>query len=183
LIETNTYTFDSFGELTTSTGTAINPFQYAGREFDPETGLYNNRARYYDPKIGRFDSEDPVRFKGGIDFYRYTHNDPVNRSDPDGLGASECLKALAEWAKAYANAQGRLSLFIQYGDKDPGHADALEQAKNRLDKATKDVMNKCNCDLKVEAAAVAAATAALAARIADAIRQVCAEDPEVCYAW
>jgi ATP/maltotriose-dependent transcriptional regulator MalT len=42
----NTYTYDSFGELTVSTGTLVNPFQFAGREFDPETGIYNYRFRY-----------------------------------------------------------------------------------------------------------------------------------------
>ena len=65
----NTYTFDSFGKLTASTGTLTNRFQYAGREFDSETGLYYNRARYYDRNVGRFISEDPTEFRGGIDFY------------------------------------------------------------------------------------------------------------------
>jgi YD repeat-containing protein len=50
----NTYTFDSFGNLTNSTGTLRNPFQYTGREFDSETGVYYYRERYYDPTIGRF---------------------------------------------------------------------------------------------------------------------------------
>src|SRR4051794_33048034 len=31
----NTYTYDSFGKLTASTGTLTNPFRYTGREFDP----------------------------------------------------------------------------------------------------------------------------------------------------
>ena len=35
---TNSYTYDSFGTLTVSTGTLANPFRYTGREFDPETG-------------------------------------------------------------------------------------------------------------------------------------------------
>ncbi len=43
------------------------------------------RARYYDPQIGRFISEDPIRFWGGIDFYKYADNNPVNETDPDGL--------------------------------------------------------------------------------------------------
>jgi hypothetical protein len=34
-----TYGFDSFGK-TTPTGSLVNPFQYTGRELDPETGLY-----------------------------------------------------------------------------------------------------------------------------------------------
>jgi hypothetical protein len=45
---TNTYTYDSYGKLSASNGTLVNPFQFAGREFDPETGIYNNRFRYYD---------------------------------------------------------------------------------------------------------------------------------------
>jgi len=44
----NTYTYDSFGKLTASTGSLVNPFQYTARESDTETGLYYYRARYYD---------------------------------------------------------------------------------------------------------------------------------------
>ena len=55
----NTYTYDSFGKLTASTGSLVNPFQYTARESDTETGLYYYRARYYDPSSGRFISEDP----------------------------------------------------------------------------------------------------------------------------
>jgi RHS repeat-associated protein len=80
----NTYTYDSFGNTTALTGTVRNSFQYAGREFDPETGLYFNRARYFDPSAGRFLSQDPIRFTGGVNFYRYTRNNPVVRTDPSG---------------------------------------------------------------------------------------------------
>ena len=63
---TSTYQYDSFGNLTASTGSISNPFRYTGREFDAETGLYFYRARYYNPSIGRFISEDPIRFGGGV---------------------------------------------------------------------------------------------------------------------
>ena len=44
------------------------------------------RARYYDPTIGRFISEDPTQFAGsGTNFYAYVDNDPVNLTDPLGL--------------------------------------------------------------------------------------------------
>ncbi len=49
----NTYTYDSFGNLTASTGTLTNPFQYTGRGADPETRIYDYRTRYYDSSIGR----------------------------------------------------------------------------------------------------------------------------------
>jgi RHS repeat-associated protein len=81
----NTYTYDSFGNLTNFTGTLSNPFRYTGREFDSETGAYYYRARYYNPTSGRFISEDPIKFKGGINFYAYVHNDPADLIDALGL--------------------------------------------------------------------------------------------------
>ena len=53
----NSDIYDSFGDLTASTGSFGNPFQYTGRDFDRETGLRYYRARYYDRAIGRFISE------------------------------------------------------------------------------------------------------------------------------
>jgi RHS repeat-associated protein len=84
-----TYTFDSFGKQAASSGSLTNPFQYTGREFDPETGLYYYRARYYDPTTGRFLSEDPVGFRGGMDFYSYVLNEPTQLTDPMGLSPQD----------------------------------------------------------------------------------------------
>ena len=81
----NTYTYDSFGRLTASTGTFTNPFQYTGREFDPETDSFFYRARYYDPNAGRFTGEDPIQFSGGVNFYAYVRNSPLNYLDPTGM--------------------------------------------------------------------------------------------------
>jgi RHS repeat-associated protein len=80
-----TYTFDSFGKQTASSGSLVNPFQYTAREFDPEISLYNYRERYYDPSVGRFLSEDPIRPDDAIDFYAYVSNNPINFTDPLGL--------------------------------------------------------------------------------------------------
>ncbi len=55
------YAFDAFGNVLSQTGTAAAlPPRYAGRPLDPATGLYDLRARYYDPKVGRFISPDPM---------------------------------------------------------------------------------------------------------------------------
>jgi RHS repeat-associated protein len=80
----NTYTYDSFGKLTGSSGSIANRFQYTAREFDPETGIYSYRARYYDQTTGRFLSEDPTKFWGGVNFYDYTYDSPTNLTDPSG---------------------------------------------------------------------------------------------------
>jgi RHS repeat-associated protein len=86
----STNTYDSFGNLGASTDTNTNPFRYTGRELDPETGLNFYRARYYDSSIGRFVSEDPLRFRAGVDFYRYVSNDPIDSTDPYGLAQLCC---------------------------------------------------------------------------------------------
>ena len=71
--------------LTASAGALSNPFQFTGREFDQETTIYFDRARYYDPATGRFVSEDPIGFTGGQDFYVYVGNSPTGFIDPSGL--------------------------------------------------------------------------------------------------
>jgi len=82
----NTYTYDSFGRLTASSGSVTNPLQYTGAEFDSETGLRYYRARHLDPTIGRFTSEDPLRFEGdGPNLYEYVGNEPIRNFDPTGL--------------------------------------------------------------------------------------------------
>ena len=104
----NTYSYDSFGNLTASTGTIINPLRYTDREFDSETGIYYHRARFYDPVSSRFLSEDPVRFDQGGDFYVYVSNNPVLFIDPTGL-AKCCPSANADQIQKDAdNARRRL---------------------------------------------------------------------------
>ena len=57
----------------------------AGQQYDPQTGLYYMRARFYDPVLGRFISEDPIGAGSGMNLYAYAGNDPVNLRDPSGL--------------------------------------------------------------------------------------------------
>jgi RHS repeat-associated protein len=81
----NHITYDSYGNIIAQTHPASTTrFLYAGRELDASTGLYYDRSRYYDPELGRFLSEDPTRFLGGTNLYRYVHNNPVSRRDPFG---------------------------------------------------------------------------------------------------
>jgi RHS repeat-associated protein len=80
-----TYTYDSFGNTTNSSGPLTNFFRYTGRELDTESDLYFNRARYYDPSSGRFLREDPIGFEGGNNFYKYAGNNPILYGDPFGL--------------------------------------------------------------------------------------------------
>ena len=56
--------FDSFGTPVAPITDGV-LFGYTGREFDASTGLQYNRARWYDPAVGRFVSEDPSGFSAG----------------------------------------------------------------------------------------------------------------------
>jgi RHS repeat-associated protein len=80
----NRYQYAPFGTSEVASELVANPFRYTGREYDPETQLYFYRARYYDPSLARFISEDPIGENGGANEYAYASNDPINRSDPSG---------------------------------------------------------------------------------------------------
>jgi RHS repeat-associated protein len=83
---TTSYTYDPYGAVTTSGAANPNPIQYAGTQ-NEETGLDLMGARYYSPTENSFISQDPIGFAGGqTDLYGYVWDDPVNGTDPSGLG-------------------------------------------------------------------------------------------------
>ena len=79
--------FDAFGNITSETNASVEfRYAYTGRYFDEDTGLQNNRARWYDPVVGRWISEDPIGFEAGdANISRYVGNNSINAVDPDGL--------------------------------------------------------------------------------------------------
>ena len=87
------YSYDIFGNViikdaqgnVLSQSAVGNPYFFTARALDPETGLYYYRARYYNPKIGRFLQTDPVGYSAGINLYAYCSNNPINYTDPMGL--------------------------------------------------------------------------------------------------
>jgi uncharacterized protein (TIGR03437 family) len=74
--------YEAFGA---SAGGFLTRYGFTGRESDTVTGLLYYRARYYNPSIGRFLTEDPISFRGGMNFYTYVRNSPMNFVDPLGL--------------------------------------------------------------------------------------------------
>ena len=66
---------------------------YTGHLQDEDLGLTYMQARYYDPLIGRFYSNDPIGFRDIHSFNRYAYgnNNPYKYTDPDGKAAESWL--------------------------------------------------------------------------------------------
>ena len=80
---TKDYEYSSFGKQKSSTTDGDeNPYRYSGEYYDMESGYTYLQARYYDPDLGRFVSEDPAM--DGDNWYVYCGNDPINMVDPSG---------------------------------------------------------------------------------------------------
>jgi RHS repeat-associated protein len=90
------YLTDAFGVVVKTEGSHNQPFQYAGEERDKETELYYLRARYYDPRTGRFMQRDPfagiVADPGSLHHYVYVENSPTSKVDPSGLFGGRVLR-------------------------------------------------------------------------------------------
>ena len=84
-VNQNRYSYDAFGNTTTTSLTSnapLNPLNFAGQYNESTNGLYDLRARNYDPATGRLTSRDPVVNRQP---YVYADDDPVDRTDPSGL--------------------------------------------------------------------------------------------------
>jgi len=77
--------YDEWGQPALTNGTMPGqPFGSAGGLYDADTGFVRFGARDYDPAVGRWTSKDASRFAGGLNFYAYANDDPVNYIDVDG---------------------------------------------------------------------------------------------------
>jgi RHS repeat-associated protein len=85
---TDGYTYTAFGELLAHTGTDPQPYAFTGEPLDPNSGWQYHRARWMDPRVGRFAGVDP--WEGmehdpvSLHRYLYAEMNPVGSSDPSG---------------------------------------------------------------------------------------------------
>ncbi len=114
---TASYRYDVFGAIRSQTGSSPNQWLFTGEQRDSDSSMYYLRARYYDPAIGRFLSQDPA---GAGHPYAYGENNPATFVDPYGLhicdaagllghAAEEKCRQAADKLEAGANAVGGLA--------------------------------------------------------------------------
>jgi RHS repeat-associated protein len=78
------YSFDPWGRRTLTRGSDATPLGFTGHPASG-SGVSLTLYRGYDPALGRWLSEDPSSFAGGINLYAYVNNNPTNLQDPLGL--------------------------------------------------------------------------------------------------
>ena len=80
---TDSYGYDEFGQDLYKNQAIVQLFGFTGYQYDRVSGNYYAQAREYEPKNGRFISEDPIRYN--LNHYLYCNNNPYLFVDPSGL--------------------------------------------------------------------------------------------------
>jgi RHS repeat-associated protein len=104
---------------------ADDPCEAAFGSADPTGPRKYYRARYYDPKVGRFISEDPIGLSGGANLYEYAFNSPVEYGDPFGLlppSHPDCIRT----AQKIANLQAAIARQTSNIAFNPGNLDLFK---------------------------------------------------------
>jgi len=89
----DSYAYDEFGADLTGNQATTQPFGYTGHSFDGVAGTYFAQLRNFDPAIGRFTSEDPI--KADANWYSYCDSNPLVFVDPLGLASTPSVAPLA----------------------------------------------------------------------------------------
>jgi RHS repeat-associated protein len=97
-VTSGTFAYDAYGKQISGSATLSN-YMYQSEQKDGESSLIFLRARYYDPSIGRFTSQDPLGGDMGNpasqNGYNYANSNPINFVDPSGLSALSTIGDLS----------------------------------------------------------------------------------------
>ncbi len=109
---TDRFYYGPYGELLSRDGVTSTPFLYNGQDgvMTDANGLYYMRARYYNPEIKRFVSQDimlgNVQDIGSLNRYAYVKGQPISLIDPLGLWYREIgLQGSVNWWVFHGSAQ------------------------------------------------------------------------------
>ncbi len=129
---TDTYAYDAFGNLVAKSGSTSNNYLYCGEQYDPDLGLYYNRARYLNTDSGRFWSRDSFEGSRGepmsLHKYNYAFGNPVDGTDPSGnFSLVEVMQTVG--------VVGTLTLIANVGITSLGASAAMADADGQPDAA------------------------------------------------
>jgi RHS repeat-associated protein len=102
------YLYDPFGNLLASSGgmADINLYRFSSKEAHENSGLVYYGYRFYEPRLQRWLNQDPLMEEGGINMFRFSAGDPVNRIDPWGeLEVSNSLETALRYGVALISDQ------------------------------------------------------------------------------
>jgi RHS repeat-associated protein len=155
--------YSSFGKASIEVETVKNNLRYPGQVYDEETGLHYSYHRYYDPKLGRYLTPDPIGLLGGINRFLYANSNPGNFTDPYGLWPTPIHDQIID--EAFRTAPSNLRDAIKRGSE---HADemmfqspeynymhamrrrdqSVEEAGKMMEGFVKQHLNSYECNLK-----------------------------------
>ena len=116
----NTSSFEQvtlpFGTALSSESTGMTNRRFTTYERSTTTGLDYAVNRHYDSQQGRFTQVDPIGMKASslehpqtLNLYAYVANDPVNRTDPDGLFWGALKRFFKKLGKIFSAVAGAVS--------------------------------------------------------------------------
>ena len=145
------YEYDAWGNVLTVRDGAGNPltesalgnrFLFQGREYSWSTGLYNFRARWYDPETGRWLSNDPIGISGGLNQYVFCANNPVMFDDPFGLSAKGGGEPVEKDPSLWQRIKTSVRTALEYIAPIAGEGKAACEAAEDMYKMTPNVQKK-----------------------------------------
>ena len=114
---TDTFEYDTYGNLVSRTGTSVVIFLYNGRDgvVTDSNGLIYMRARYYSPELRRFINADIIAGEISnavtLNRYAYANGNPVSNIDPFGLSAERGNTTNNGFRYWFKNKDGSYSLY------------------------------------------------------------------------
>lgn len=106
-VVTHSYSYDPFGKVLASTEADFNPYRYVGQHgvaYESDNLVFM-RARYYDPSMGRFISEDPIWH---LNLYPYADNNPIMMIDYDGKMGKEAWSKISSQIDIFHSLLGEI---------------------------------------------------------------------------
>lgn len=134
------YQYTAFGEenIVDANGqpiTSKNPWRYAGKRTDEETGLIAFGRRFYDPTLGRWLTPDPIGYEDGPNLYAYLHHNPYMYFDAFGLWSDFLFGALGGgWNPAafYSLSLGLVGKFSGITNTSPLESNTIDMTECQL---------------------------------------------------